>query len=135
MDTVTHHKDLFVWRKSIALAGKVYAATRLLPSEEHSGLGQQLRRAAVCIPSSIAAGVAHRSRTECIQFLRTACGSAWEIETQILIAAAQGLITDHEALLEEIAQIGCLLNTLIRNVGSADRAAHAKACASLVGLG
>jgi four helix bundle protein len=135
MGAMTNHKDLFVWQKSIALAGKVYAATRLLPSEERFGLSQQLRRAAVSIPSNIAEGSARRNRAEYIQFLRTASGSVWDIETQVMIAATQGLITDHEPLLEEIAQIGRQLDALIRSLASARRIAHAKACNALAAQG
>ena len=128
MGTITSHRDLFVWQKSIALASKVYAATRLLPSEEHSGLNQQLRCAAVSIASSIAEGSARSSRAEFIQFLRAACGSLSQIETQVLIAADQGLIGQSELLIEDIAEVGRLLNGLIRSVNSAGRIAHAKAC-------
>lgn len=131
MGTTTSHKDMIVWRKSIALADKVYAATRLLPSEERFGLSQQLRRAAVSIPSNIAEGSARRNRAEYIQFLRIASGSLWEIETQVTIAAGQGLIMNCEPLLEDIAEIGRLLNGLIRSLASASRTAHAKACGAL----
>src|SRR5688572_33322843 len=57
----TRHEDLAAWRHSIALAAKVYAATRHLPSDESLGLVRELRAAALSVPSSIAEGAALRS--------------------------------------------------------------------------
>lgn len=129
MNEIISHKDLVVWHKSICLACKVYAATRLLPREERFGLGSQLRRAAASIASNIAAGAARRSRLEFIQFLHISRGSLAELETQYTIASRHRLIGDASATLEEIAALGRLLDGLIRSLTSASRVAHAKACA------
>jgi four helix bundle protein len=129
MNAIGSHKDLIVWRKSISLASKVYAATRLLPSEERFGLNQQLRRAAVSIASNIAEGSARKSRAEFIQFLHVARGSLSEIETQVMIAVDQGFIKESESPLGEIAEVGRLLNGLIRSLAAASKTAHARACA------
>jgi four helix bundle protein len=126
--TITSHKDLIVWRKGVALAGKVYAATRLLPSDERFGLTQQLRRAAISIPSNIAEGTARRSRNELIHFLHIARGSVAELETQITIAVDQGLLPHPDAPLAEIAEVGRLLDGLITSLASERRTAHARAC-------
>ena len=116
MDSITSHKDLVVWRFAIVLAGKVYAATANLPREEVFGLGVQLRRAAVSIPSNIAEGSARRHRAEFIQHLHIARGSLAELETQLMIAGQQHLITDWESLLHDLSHIGRLLNSLIRRL-------------------
>ena len=129
MDAIRSHKDLIVWRKSVSLASKVYAATRLLPSEERFGLNQQLRRAAISIASNIAEGSARRSRAEFIQFLHAARGSLSEIETQMMIAIDQEFIKEGESPLAEMAEVGRLLDGLIGSLASASRTAHAKACA------
>ena len=129
MDKITSHKNLIVWQKSIALACKVYAATRHLPRQERFGLQHQLRRAAVSIVSNIAEGAARRSRAEFVQFLHIARGSLAELETQYMIAGRQSLLNDAAATLEGIAEVGRLLNGLIRSLAASSRAAHAKACA------
>ena len=129
MDRIASHKDLIVWQKSVALACKVYAATRLLPRDESFGLTSQLRRAAVSIPSNIAEGSARHSRAEYIQYLHLSRGSLAELETQYLIASRLAVLNDAAATLEEIAEVGRLLNGLIRSLVSSNRAAHAKACA------
>lgn len=129
MGATISHKDLIVWQKAVVFAGKVYAATRLLPRDERFGLNQQLRKAAISVASNIAEGSARRSRAEFIHFLHIARGSVSEIETQLIIAVAQGFFAKHESLLDEIAEVGRLLNGLIRSLADANRAAHAKACA------
>jgi four helix bundle protein len=129
MDAIKSHKDLVVWQKAVSLAGKVYAATRLLPSDERYGLNQQLRRAAVSIASNIAEGSARRSRAEFLQFLHIARGSVSEIETQTMIAIGQGYFEATTELPDDIAEIGRLLNGLIRSLSCANQTAHAKACA------
>ena len=97
---------------------EVYDATRVFPNEELYGLTNQLRRAAVSVPSNIAEGQARFSPKEFCHFLRHAGGSLVEIETQILIAqdlrylsAARG-----SALLKEAAELGRILNGLIASV-------------------
>jgi len=53
----------------------VYRATAQFPRHELYGLSQQLRRAAVSVPSNIAEGKGHRSDREFGNFLLHARGS------------------------------------------------------------
>jgi len=59
---------------------------RQLPKEEMFNLTNQLRRAAVSIPSNIADGCARKPNKELLNFGYIALGSSAEIETQLLIA-------------------------------------------------
>ena len=77
------HKDLDAWKRSLDLVEMVYKVTNAFPQEELYGLPRgiceidvipwgrrnQLRRAAVSIPSNIAEGAARGSKKEFIQFL------------------------------------------------------------------
>jgi len=54
-------KDLRVWREAMNLAFAVYHETKDFPKHEVYGLTQQMRRAAVSVPSNIAEGKGHRS--------------------------------------------------------------------------
>lgn len=128
MKQIETHKDLIVWRKAVSLAGKVYAATRRLPQDERFGLISQLRRAAVSIPSNIAEGAARRNRAEFLHFLHVARGSLSELETQLLIATDQDFLDVNERTLDDVAEVGRLLNGLIRSLSSSGRDAHALAC-------
>jgi len=81
-----HYKDLVAWQKAMKLVVDVYRATREFPSHELYGLANQLRRAAVSVPSNIAEGQARFSHKEFLHSLTIARGSLAEVETQILIA-------------------------------------------------
>lgn len=83
---VKSYKDLIVWQKSMDLVAMVYQVTKMFPKEELYGLTNQLRRAAVSIPSNIAEGQARNSTAEFRNFLSIARGSLAEVETQLLIA-------------------------------------------------
>jgi four helix bundle protein len=76
------HKDLDVWKKSMALVVLIYDITSKFSSDERFGLTSQMRRAAVSIPSNIAEGAARKGDKEFIQFLMIALGSLSELETQ-----------------------------------------------------
>lgn len=79
-------RELTVWQKSMMLTTYVYAITRRLPPHERFGLGGQMQRCAVSIPSNIAEGNKRATVKDYVQFLRIASGSAAELETQLLIA-------------------------------------------------
>lgn len=80
------HKDLDAWRLSIDLVSEIYKLTQQFPSEEKFGLTNQIRRAAVSVPSNIAEGAARSSIKEYERFLYIALGSLSEVETQLIIA-------------------------------------------------
>ena len=112
---IQHYRDLIAWQKAMALAERIYGATKLLPRSEERGLKQQLRRAAISVPSNIAEGYGRGSRRDYIAFLRTARGSLYEIETQVLLAKKLKYLTEPQAasLLEDSAECSRLLNGLI----------------------
>ena len=75
------YKDLLVWQKSTDLVVEIYRVAKLLPKEELYALSNQMRRAAVSIPSNIAEGQARASQKEFVQFLSIAKGSNAELHT------------------------------------------------------
>jgi four helix bundle protein len=81
-----NYRDLEVWQKAMDLVELCYVCTKSFPSEERYGLTDQIRRAAVSIPSNMAEGQARQHRKEFLQFLSIAQGSLAELETQIQIA-------------------------------------------------
>ena len=80
------YQDLEVWKKSIDFVEQIYRLVKQLPKEETYALSDQMRRAAVSIPSNIAEGANRKTTKEYIQFLYIALGSAAELETQLIIA-------------------------------------------------
>jgi four helix bundle protein len=79
-------KELKFWQKSIDLSVLIYKQTATFPNEEKFGLVSQLRRASVSISSNIAEGASRESTKEFLYFLSVSNGSAFEIETQLIIA-------------------------------------------------
>ena len=83
-----------VWQDAVTYATRVYKVTSEMPWFEKKGLCDQLQRAVVSISSNIAEGCAKPSDSEFAKFLDTALGSAFEVETQLLIAKNVGYITE-----------------------------------------
>lgn len=89
-------KDLILWQRAMDLAVCVYDLVRKLPKEENYSLGDQLRRAAVSIPSNIAEGKCRNSDKEFRYFLGIAKGSCAELETQLILSERVGYFTRTE---------------------------------------
>lgn len=109
------YRELIAWQKAMKLVTEVYAAAHLFPNEERFGLTNQLRRAAVSVPSNIAEGQARFSQKEFHHFLSQARGSLVEIETQLVIARELRYIhpAKTESLLALTDELGRILNGLI----------------------
>jgi S23 ribosomal protein. len=75
-----------IWKQAIDFATEIYKITRTFPKFELYGLCDQLQRAAVSISSNIAEGCSRDSEKDFAHFLEIAIGSAFEVESQLLIA-------------------------------------------------
>jgi four helix bundle protein len=100
------YRDLDVWKLSIDLVKEVYRLTTRFPASENFGLTNQIRRAAISIPSNIAEGQGRNSAKEFRQFLAVGLGSVAELETQLIISQVIEYISQEE--------LNPLLNTLDR---------------------
>ena len=110
---ISNHKDLDVWKLSMELVTAIYEMTGNFPREEIYGLTNQMRRAAVSIPSNIAEGAARNSEKEFLQFLHFSLGSVAELETQLLISDNLEFSTNATALHQKVARIKRMLIGLI----------------------
>lgn len=88
--------NILVWKKSMELVTEVYQASAKFPNDEKFGLTSQIRRCSVSIPSNIAEGAGRNSSKEFNQFLGIASGSAFEMQTQLIIASNLGYCSDIE---------------------------------------
>jgi four helix bundle protein len=113
-----HFKDLIVWQKAMDLAADVYHLTDSFPKREVYSLTDQIRRAAVSVPSNIAEGQAHYNKGEFVHFLRHSSGSLAELETQLMLAERFDYLSHSEAqiLFERVVEVGKLLNGLINSL-------------------
>ncbi len=91
------YHDLRVWQGGIELVSEIYRLSGAFPDSEKFGLTNQMRRAAVSIPSNIAEGSARSSGKDYSRFLEMAVGSLSELETQAIISRNLGFIGDSEA--------------------------------------
>ncbi|HTB64192.1 MAG TPA: four helix bundle protein, partial [Opitutales bacterium] len=107
-------RDLLVWQKSMALVTEIYRASRTFPKEELYGLTSQLRRAAVSIPSNLAEGHGHRTRSEYSRFVQIAVGSLNELQTQLEISFNLGYLGNvpYNALNTQCREIDRMLYSL-----------------------
>ena len=112
-----NHKELLVWQKAMQLVVDVYNLIRLLPKEETYGLSDQMRRAAISIPSNIAEGNARSSQKDMVHFLYIAQGSRAELETQLELCELIGYISKErlEPVLMQTQEIGRMLSGLIKS--------------------
>ena len=116
-EALASYRRLKVWQEAKRLTVAIYRATSEFPADERFGLVNQLRRAAVSVPSNIAEGQARNTPSEMIRFCSIALGSLAEIETQLLIAVDLGF-GDPDTLNDLLAQaeeISRMLHGLIRS--------------------
>lgn len=114
MNEIKSFRDLQVWQLSKEIAKDIYLYTQQFPRQETYGLVQQVRRAAISIPSNIAEGHARASRKEFLHFLSIAIGSLAEVETQIELSIDLGYLgaSDMVLLNQKMNQLGRMIRAL-----------------------
>jgi four helix bundle protein len=89
-------EDLKIWKKSIKLTRAIYKLSSELPSDEKFGLISQIKRSSTSIPSNIAEGAGRSSNKEFKHFLSIANGSAYELQTQLILLVELNLIKENK---------------------------------------
>jgi four helix bundle protein len=93
-EKIENFEDLRVWQRGIELTKQIYLTTSQGEISKDFGLKNQLRRAAVSVPTNIAEGFERRSRKEYVNFLNIAKGSAGEIRSLLRIAIEVGYLEE-----------------------------------------
>lgn len=109
-----------VWIRAIQLSKDIYSLTESFPDKEKFALTNQIQRAAVSVASNISEGSSRNSEIEFIRYLEIAMGSAFEVETQLIIAHEIGYIPK-DVLDEEVEKLHTLqkqLNQFIQRIKS-----------------
>ena len=119
---VRSYKELIVWQKSMDLTIMVYKAVKQLPKEDIFSLSDQIRRAAISIPSNIAEGQQRLSGKEFIHFLSIAKGSLAELETQLMICERLNYMTSAQTkpIMDLCIEISKMLNSLLKQLQNRD---------------
>jgi four helix bundle protein len=109
-------RDLIVWQKSIGLAVTIYRVTQDGEFRRDFGFRDQIRRAAVSVPSNIAEGDERGSNKDAVRFFYISKGSLAELQTQLEIAYEIGYLDKNRIknLLDECQVIGKMLGSLIK---------------------
>jgi four helix bundle protein len=89
-------KELEIWKRSRLFCSEIYKITAGFSESEKFGLTNQLRRASVSLPSNIAEGSSRQSNKDFSRFLEITLGSAYEMETQLLIVFDLKFISEKE---------------------------------------
>lgn len=112
------HKKLDAWKLSMELVIEIYRESAKFPERERYVLADQLRRAAISVPSNIAEGAARQTHKEFSNFLHIAQGSLSELETQLEIAKRLGYIDEKtlRSLDEKMNRIDKTITGLIRHL-------------------
>jgi four helix bundle protein len=120
------YRELIAWQKAMVLARSAYKATENLPGREAFGLSDQIRRAAVSVPSNIAEGHGRLSDLQFRQFLGTARGSLCELQTQVELATDLGYLKSEAGreLLGQATEVARIINGLLKSLGTRSREAR-----------
>ena len=111
-------EDLTVWQKGIELVKEIYLCTSDVEFKKDYALRDQIRRAAVSIPTNIAEGFERSSRKEYLLFLNIAKGSAGEVRSLLRVALEVGYISspNYERLREEVMALSRRLYSQIKAI-------------------
>ena len=113
-------RSLLVWQRARDLAVTIYAVTRRGDLARDFSFCDQLRRAAVSVPSNIAEGDERDTDRDSVRFFYIAKGSLAELATQLEIASLIGYLGRDEwtRLDSEIRDVANMLGALTSHVAA-----------------
>jgi four helix bundle protein len=113
-------EDLLVWQKGIRLVKELYAKTTDGKLSREFWLRDQLRRAAISVPTNIAEGFERNSRKGYLNFLNIAKGSAGEVRSLLRVALELGYLTqaDHDELRRSVLEVSRFLSNQMKSLRS-----------------
>ena len=109
---VKSYRDLDVWQLAMVFVEEVYKLSLRFPASEKYALSDQLRRAAVSIPSNIAEGYGRGTPNEFARFLAFARGSLYEANTQLELASRLGYLNSKTGLYKMSTRLSKMLTSL-----------------------
>jgi four helix bundle protein len=120
--TIHNFRELVAWQKAMQLTKEVYVLTKNFPSIEQYGLVSQIQRAVVSIPSNIAEGAGRPTQKELVHFLSFSLGSAYELETELLLARELDYISEEQSkqINAEVVEVQKLVYSLMKKFNSSE---------------
>lgn len=113
---VSTFRDLLAWQAAKQLALEVLRSCERPEMRRYYGLCDQLRRAAISVPSNIAEGNERGTNLDALRFLQVARGSLAELETQLELSRDFGSLpaADCDRVSPQVVRVGRLLGGLIK---------------------
>ena len=111
-------EDLLVWQKGMEVVKQIYLITREGELCKDFSLRDQLRRAAISIPTNIAEGFERASRKEYVNFLNFVKGSTGEVRSLLNVAFDLGYLepSQHEVLRQAVLELSRYLFNQIKSL-------------------
>lgn len=109
-------EKLEVWKRSITFADEMFKLADGLPQRYQFSIGEQLRRAALSIPTNIAEGSGREGGKEQAYFFGVAKGSVYEVVSLLVIAGKRGQLEadDYRTHRQEADEIAAMLSGLTK---------------------
>ena len=113
-------EDLLVWQKGMEIVKQVYLISREGELCKDFALRDQLRRAAISIPTNIAEGFERSSRKEYVNFLNFAKGSTGEVRSLLNVAFELGYLesSQYQELRNAVMELSRYLSNQIKSLRS-----------------
>jgi len=107
-------KNLKIWKQSMEITSEIHEICLGFPRNETYGLISQMNRASVSIASNIAEG-SNRNNRHFSHFLNISLGSAFELQTQLLIANMHNYVSTEKTteLENKIIELQKMINGFI----------------------
>lgn len=116
-------KKLKVWEKSMVLAKSCLTLVNESKEQRYNALKVQITKSAISIPSNIAEGSGRQSTKEYFRYLEIALGSAFELETQLLLLESSFSKPERtQVLISELIEVQKMLSGLMSTLKSELRA-------------
>jgi len=112
-------RDYDIWIDAMDIVDKTYILVDGFPKKEQFSLSSQITRSAVSIPSNIAEGAGRNTGKEFARFLDFSLGSAYELETQLIIAEKRKYIKQNEfnLIIKELVSLQKRISGLRKSIG------------------
>ncbi len=113
-------KELRIWQRSRQMVKEVYQLTASFPKSEQYGLISQINRSAISVISNIAEGAGRSSNIDFNRFLDIAVGSAFELESQLIVSVDLGFLNEESIkdIIIELNEIEKMIRGFQKNLKS-----------------
>ena len=113
-------RKLKIWKKGMTIVSETYSIVKGFPKNEYYSLSNQMLRCAVSIPSNIAEGSSKSTQRHFCKYLDDSLGSAFECETQLIIAYNEKYILkdQYTDLLNSIQELQKMIRSFTKTIKS-----------------